>query len=500
MNPRLRPLLQLGAGLVLAGVSGLLLTLAFPPYGLWPLIGVGFIPAIVAQHRVLPRPLSGLAYGVGLGTFFWGYFGPMFAGLAWFLDWLPLFVMAIATLLTLGNRAFHERTGYRWFVLEGAVGWVGFEALRGFLPVIGTGGFVAYAFYQQPWLIQPVGVFSIYGLSLLIMLANYALALGVLALLDQRRQSVAPPGRVTFRQAGRWLAGTGAVATAWIAASLLLLGAASGPAQIRVAALAPGPVGAGPRLFAQTRQAAAQGAQLVVWPEGSFMIDPRRQDTAAFQALAAETGVYLVIGYGVPTDQGLRNEATLLAPDGQFLGVYGKDHPVVWLGERSLTGGSYPAYHTALGTIGTIICYDLNFTDTARKTAANGAQLIAVPSNDWPGLASKQYTSLVFRAVENRVALVKADSGLDSAIIAPTGQIIALAITDPPAATTLLTSVALGRGDAPLIHLGDWVGWLCIAGIAGFIALDRLSGRRARRAGPARPQEAPVPPVALSPK
>jgi apolipoprotein N-acyltransferase len=29
------------------------------------------------------------------------------------------------------------------------------------------------------------------------------------------------------------------------------------------------------------------------------------------------------------------------------------------------------------------ICCDLDFTDTARKLARQGAQLIAVPSNDW---------------------------------------------------------------------------------------------------------------------
>ncbi len=502
MNPHFRTPVQVVTGLALAAGSGLLLTLAFPPYDLWPLVAVGFVPAIVAQHRILPRPLSGLGYGVGLGTFFWGYFGPLFAGTVWFMEWLPLFAGVIATLMTLGNRAFHERTGYRWFVLEGMVGWVGIEAIRGFVPVIGTGGFVAYALYGQPWLIQPVSVFSIYGLSLLLMLMNYALALGVLALIDRRWTLDAANVRIGARPAGRRLAATGLVAAAWIGLSLSLLGQASRPEQVRVAALSPGWVGAAApgRLFEQTRQAAAQGAQIVVWPEGNFTGDPQGTRKAELQALARETGVYLVIGYGIQTTEGLRNEATVLAPDGRFLGVYGKDHPVVWLGERSLTRGAYPAYQTPLGTLGTIICYDLNFTDTARKTAAAGAQLIAVPSNDWRGLAPKQYTHLVFRAVENRVALIKADSGLDSAIIAPTGEIVALAVTDPPARTTLVAVVPLGRADAPLIRLGDWLGWLCIAGMAGFIVLDQVTGRQARRAGrahPADPQGAPLPPASL---
>ena len=97
-------------------------------------------------------------------------------------------------------------------------------------------------------------------------------------------------------------------------------------------------------------------------------------------------------------------------------------------------------------------------------------------------------------------ALVKADSGLDSAIIAPTGEIVALAVTDPPARTTLVAAVPLGRADAPLIRLGDWLGWLCIVGMGGFIILDQVTGRQVRRAGrahPATPQEAPRPPASL---
>jgi apolipoprotein N-acyltransferase len=483
------------AGLGLAAVSGLLLTLAFPPYNLWPLVGVGFVPAVVAQHRIMPRPLSGLAYGVGLGGFFWGYFGPMFAHTVWFMEWLPLIVAVIATVLSNGDRAFHERTGYRWFVLNGAVVWVGIEAIRGFAPVVGTGGFVAYALYEQPWLIQPVGLFSIYGLSLLIMGINYAVALGLLALLDRHGGRSVRAGGVPGPVARRWALGLAVVTLAWAGLSLALLGQATTAARVQVAALQPGWVGAqgaGGTLMEQTRQAAAQGAQLVVWSEGGLDHDPQVRNTATYQALAAETGTYIVIGYGVRTPQGWRNEATLLTPDGQFPGVYGKDHPVVWLGETSISRGTYPVYQTALGPLGTIICYDLDFTDTPRKVAANGARLIAAPSNDWAGLAEQQYTFLVFRAVENRVAVVKADSGLDSVIIAPTGEIVARLVSSAPRQGILLAPVSLGRADAPLIRLGDWVGWLCIAGTLLFALLGPISRRRAL-VPPAAPVQEPSP-------
>ena len=160
-------------------------------------------------------------------------------------------------------------------------------------------------------------------------------------------------------------------------------------------------------LFAQTREAAAQGAKLVVWPEGALPYDPQIEQPGDFLALARETGAYLAVGYGL-VGPPMRNEMVPLipAPEGTFLGVYGKDHPVVWMGEASSTRGTFPTYTTPFGTVGTIICYDLNFTDTSRRIASNGAQILTAGSHDWPALGVSQYTNLVMRAVENRVAII----------------------------------------------------------------------------------------------
>ena len=231
----------------------------------------------------------------------------------------------------------------------------------------------------------------------------------------------------------------------------------------------------------------------MVWPEGALLFDPQVSHTEQLRALVRETGVYLALGYGVQSAGGWRNEAVLITPDGTFEEPYGKDHPVVWLGETSLTGGTYPTFQTRLGTIGIIICYDLNFTDTARKITAGGARLLAVPSNDWSGLAEKQYTNLALRAVENRVTLIKADSRYDSAVIDPTGRIVSRAVSSAARQAIVVASVPLGQANAPLIYLGDWVGWLCIAGVGGFIVLARLAGRRAARAGTAQIGNAPRP-------
>ncbi len=151
---------------------------------------------------------------------------------------------------------------------------------------------------------------------------------------------------------------------------------------------------------------------------------------------------------------------------------------MVFARETSLTRGTYPLYDTPFGRIGTIICYDLDFTDTTRRVTRNGAQLILVPSHDWPAIATKHYTHLVFRAVENRVAMAKADnSGNDSVIIDPYGRVIAGAITPggDRVGQVVIADVALGTGRSPAVRLGDWMGWVALAGTVFFIVYDLVT-------------------------
>jgi apolipoprotein N-acyltransferase len=204
-------------------------------------------------------------------------------------------------------------------------------------------------------------------------------------------------------------------------------------------------------------------------------------DRLDLRGLAAETDAHLAVGYVVEIDtHTFRNEATVINPQGDFLGVFGKDHPVAFGGETSPTRGTYPVYDTPLGKVGTIICYDQDYTDTTRKLARQGVQLVAVPSNDWSTIADKHFAHTVFRAVENRVAMVKADGGYDSAIIDPYGQIIELASFPQGGEATLVADVQLGHGRGTLYTLlGDWIGWI---GLAGFIFFSFGSGWLEKRA------------------
>ncbi|MCS7011926.1 MAG: hypothetical protein NZL98_11195 [Anaerolineales bacterium] len=479
--------LRLGIGVLLAALSAFLLTLSFPPYGFWPLIWIAFIPMLLAQFRVLPPKLSSLASAIAMGGWLGTYLTPIFAGSGLTITWLPLLIAGISYLADSGVRAFHERTGYRWFVPYGALNWVGFEMIRGFIPIMGTWGFVANTLYSQPWFIQPVSIFSIFGLGLIIMFINFGLGLGALYLFDWhwRMDPDIPP--LAGRSVRGWILGVLAALVAWTGLSLALFRTPTTPT-VRVAALhydaGTVPWSAVDKFSALTRQAAQDGARIVVWPEIAIQGDPQVTNTDNFRQLAAETDTYLVLGYIAPmTEQTWRNETTVLAPDGRFLGVYGKDHPMTFAGEQSPTRGTYPVYDTPMGRLGTIICYDLDFTDTARKITRNGAQLILVPSHDWPQIGAKHYTHLVFRAVENRVSMVKADnSGNDSVIIDPYGRIIASAVTIGGDRTgqAVIADVPLGTGDSLTVRLGDWTGWIALAGMAFFTIYDPVTKARAK--------------------
>ena len=469
-------------GLLLGVLSGVAFILAFPPFSIWPLIFIGWVPTLIAQHRIMPSKFSSLPTALAIGIWLEGYMGPIFNPTGSYMIYLPLAAALISFLVDMGKRKFNQQTHYRWFVLEGALSWAGIEMIRLFIPIAGTWGFIAYPLYRQLWFIQPASIFGIIGQGMLIMTVNLVLAQGVIFWID-RGKGLNGVSTIQSETVTRWANGTAIAMVLWTALSLILFQPAEGPT-VTAAAIQPdiSPIITGNQgnidlladlhagMIDQTRLAADQGAEFVVWPEGSMLFDPQADDRLGLADLAQETNTHLAVGYVVNLENGtFRNEATVIDPSGAFLGVFGKDHPVVFGGETSPTRGTYPVYESPIGKLGTIICYDLDYTDTARKLAAKGAQLVGVPSNDWGGIADKHYTHVVFRAIENRVAMVKADGGYDSVIVDPYGRIKALAAYPEGGGATLVADVLLGTGKGTLnTRLGDWVGWLGIGGILFF--------------------------------
>jgi len=80
--------------------------------------------------------------------------------------------------------------------------------------------------------------------------------------------------------------------------------------------------------------------------------------------------------------------------------------------------------------------------------------------------------------------MVKSDSsGNHSVVIDPYGRIIAAAITPGGDKTgqVVVADVPLGTGGALAVRLGDWTGWIALAGTVFFILRDPLTKARAKR-------------------
>jgi len=199
-------------------------------------------------------------------------------------------------------------------------------------------------------------------------------------------------------------------------------------------------------------------------------LDPQVRYTQEFKALAAETQAYIVIGYVVEDEHGFRNEATVLSPSGEYLGRYGKNHPMITTGEKRMVGaGKYPVFETSLAKIGILICFDASFTDSARQLGRQGVQLIANPSMFGPSIAHLTHTMVVFRAIENHSAIVMADVAYNSAIVDPFGQPLKSTHTKEGEQALLVTEVPLWNGKTLYAKFGDWLGWFSLIGGVVFI-------------------------------
>lgn len=481
------------AGLALSLLSGLLAVWSLEDYHVPALVWVALVPGLVAQHRVLPRRWSGLGLGITVGVLFQGYLGPGLsnADLPWYLYvygvWIGLFI----ALLSMRSRSFHEATRYRWFLIATPLAWIGIDFVRSQMTEVfgGTWGFLAYALYERPALIQPVSVFGVYGLQLLILVVNFALALAAIGWFDRRYGPTDGSPAVEGVFAGRRLMAAGLILALWVGASLAMM--RDPEPTITVAAVQPGSHDAGrqhsipaeeelARDLAQTAALKPFAPDLVVWREAGIRFDPRKPQGEQIRQTARELGAHLAVGWQEPVGTGRYNEVAAFSPDGKALGSYGKSHPGEFAGDFSARQGEYLVYDTPWGRFGSIICFDLDFTDSARNVARLGANVLAVSSNDVTGIAEKHYTHLVFRAIETRQAVVKADSAYDSAIIDPYGRILARQMSKQGSRTTLVADVPIGSGDTLYVRFGDWLPMLAL-GLSLLLALAAtVRWRRAR--------------------
>ena len=231
-----------------------------------------------------------------------------------------------------------------------------------------------------------------------------------------------------------------------------------------------------------TKQAAARGAKLIVWSEeslgGEFTPASPKDET---RLLAKQLQTALVVGYSDDARPKPFNCAAFLAPDGTVLGpAHHKIHLYLSERETNQPGHAATVVSTGLGKIGLEICFDSCYTNTTRQEVEQGARLIALPNYDPPtprGVLHRLHGAMLpFRAAENAVPFVRADSNGLSQIVDARGRILAQSPLFTP--DVLIADVALGDGRGTFFtRFGDWLAYVCLAFACGSI-LVRLRLRR----------------------
>ena len=231
-----------------------------------------------------------------------------------------------------------------------------------------------------------------------------------------------------------------------------------------------------------TREAAARGARLVVWPEATIWVDPHENARvrAALTRLAHETGAVLVVPYFLRSHAHGASVAVL--PDGTLTRAQPKQRPMWFLGE---TGGNRVApapVGTGVARLGTLLGVDTQDPVWPRRLAAAGADLAASSTHDWPALAEEQRALARFHATAVGVPVVRADWRYGSAIVDASGEVVADAGL-AKRRTVLVADVAAAAGATPYRRVGDAFGWACVAAL-----LPLAFAVRRRRSGGERPE------------
>jgi 5-aminopentanamidase len=206
------------------------------------------------------------------------------------------------------------------------------------------------------------------------------------------------------------------------------------------------------RVASAMQQVADAGGQLIVFPElfltGYFLGEQlvglaEPLDGPSVQRLselARRHQLLTICGWpeaaGEPRPY---NSAVVIERDGSIIGRYRKTHLFGREPEFFTAGDRLAAFDTSVGRIGVLICYDLEFPETARILALEGATVLLAPTANMDPYAAYQAVYTRARAMENGVFVATANTvgQLDrshffgeSSVVGPGGEVLEVAGAD----------------------------------------------------------------------
>jgi apolipoprotein N-acyltransferase len=275
----------------------------------------------------------------------------------------------------------------------------------------------------------------------------------------------------------------------------------------------------------QSRRLEKEGAQLLVWSEGSFPVAVPRDFSADF---SADSLAMIRRGFSVPTLIGAEmydaahedafNSAILLDRNGKVAGHYDKVRLLAfgeyvpgietfpWLrkflpaGAGRFTAGVGPGVISLQGPngdvwrLGPVICYEDILQGFLRGVGQLHPDLLVnLTSDSWFGADTEPWEHLalaVFATVELRVGMVRAVNSGVSALIDPNGRMTQQTYADDPyrqprgADGIVVTVPKMAGGHTVFVAVGNLFAYLCLAVTLVLLGGAVARGRRLKGTNP----------------
>ncbi len=490
-----------------AGIGGLLLALAYPPFDVAPLVFVALIPLLWAWRGAAPTRAA--TYGFVFGFCFFAvllYWFAFFGVLAFVL--VPAACAAFVALTGVLVACF-ERVGVRSPWIIGAA-WVVPEVLRGRWPLGGfPWGELGTGLHDAPIARALASVGGVALVSYLVVVVN-AFLLDVALAVRSRA-----PVRVMMASSGIAAVVIGAVIvdvsrfqpvpTGRMRVALVQGNDQNRDIPVDTAAFVP--ITENHFRLARTLRGRYD---LIVFPESALYGDPETdpilRDRIVALGRAHDAAVLVNAAVDIPDDDRAYNANRLYESDGRLQGTYAKRH-LVPFGEYLPARGVLTRLHANIAitrdykpgtgrvrftvrghSIGTMICFESTFASVSRDYVRDGAQALVVTTNNRSyrrsGNSAQHLASSQIRAAETGRPVLHASISGISAVIDADGEIHEQTHLFRNAVIT--TTVTTTTGQTPYVRFGDWVVSACGAALIATAAIARLrmvSGARRPASG-----------------
>ncbi|NNK90560.1 MAG: hypothetical protein HKO89_08145, partial [Saprospiraceae bacterium] len=229
-------------------------------------------------------------------------------------------------------------------------------------------------------------------------------------------------------------------------------------------------------IFQKMESITNEKTSLVLWPEATISVLEEKESAIIEKGkkFAHENNTFLIMAYyllpKLNSSQPEENKLCLINSDGEIEFEYLKAYPVP--GSPHKAGDKViPFAETSMGTIGSVICYDMDFTPFINQAGRKKIDIMLVPAWDWEAINPLHAQMAVFRCIENGFSMVRQTGEGLSIASDPAGRVLSSIDHFTSKEYSMVSSVPNKRCSTIYALTGDLFAWLCISVFIVFILL-----------------------------